>query len=556
MNRREWHRKSDSFAMQYPNGIQNGDCDLDAVLPVFMEEREVRRMVVFSGKRHKGSVSEDNPYTMELSTDQLNSPGVLKIFGPSIGPGVEYKSVLASYRSTAPELVKQALERYGISSSLYAEYVLCDVVGIANDTATATKTNNKQSIPKWKNLCSRNLSDSDRPLLLQNFWRPCEGTSRRYEIRKVDELANVLNDDDTYGLNENARKISMAKLRRGAIPFFSPCSSNEFVGYDDQLDLGDNYHQSNSTLKRQRKESQKLINNLNLDITRNITRPVSVMSAPNKFTSLLGPATRPFLLTVRGYDTNNDLIYYTLDDKKTTICNSQTNISSLSSIQLFAPDIHPEHCHIILKRLQQTKEGNLNFNFCLEIECSLVANLKVNGYSVVGNITINPGDLLSIGSHYMFLFKDLTAGSDIPHELSWLSSDDIGDSIVDRRQSDIRRRQNVMHVPPLMLDSNADDAVSVCSIASTATEVQREKFRFAYSLEKEDDLVRSIGDIVRQQNIDFPLAPSFLYSMCIQYSCVRCDKRQTRNLLLKILTVIRDNVSVSKVFVNVITFLY
>ncbi|NXC40600.1 RAIN protein, partial [Penelope pileata] len=42
-------------------------------------------------------------------------PGVLKIFGGDISRGANYKSVLATPRSTARQLVREALERYGLS---------------------------------------------------------------------------------------------------------------------------------------------------------------------------------------------------------------------------------------------------------------------------------------------------------------------------------------------------------------------------------------------------------------------------------------------------------
>ncbi|NXT26324.1 RAIN protein, partial [Syrrhaptes paradoxus] len=44
-------------------------------------------------------------------------PGILKIFGGEICRGANYKSVLATRRSTAGELVREALERYGVSPS-------------------------------------------------------------------------------------------------------------------------------------------------------------------------------------------------------------------------------------------------------------------------------------------------------------------------------------------------------------------------------------------------------------------------------------------------------
>ncbi|NXD74749.1 RAIN protein, partial [Eolophus roseicapillus] len=46
---------------------------------------------------------------------QRQLPGILKIFGGNISRGANYKSVLATARSTARELVWEALERYGLA---------------------------------------------------------------------------------------------------------------------------------------------------------------------------------------------------------------------------------------------------------------------------------------------------------------------------------------------------------------------------------------------------------------------------------------------------------
>lgn len=95
--------------------LHDSDIDLESSLPLYLEEQQIRRRVIYTGRKNK-STSDEFTAVQELSTDE-SSPGVLKIFGDKILPGVEYKSVLASKRSTASELVKQALERYGLPPS-------------------------------------------------------------------------------------------------------------------------------------------------------------------------------------------------------------------------------------------------------------------------------------------------------------------------------------------------------------------------------------------------------------------------------------------------------
>lgn len=62
------------------------------------------------GGRHLSGDRLDTDDPSELSS-QLSAPGILKIFGSDICQGTNYKSVLATTRSCAKELVKEALER-------------------------------------------------------------------------------------------------------------------------------------------------------------------------------------------------------------------------------------------------------------------------------------------------------------------------------------------------------------------------------------------------------------------------------------------------------------
>lgn len=136
--------------------------------------------------------ASDDP--AELST-QLSAPGVLKVFGDSVCTGTHYKSVLATGTSSARELVKEALERYALSPECASQYVLCDVVGQAGASGQ-----------QWQAECLRVFGDNEKPLLIQELWKPREGLSRRFELRKrsdVEELA--AKDVDTMTAGDGGR---------------------------------------------------------------------------------------------------------------------------------------------------------------------------------------------------------------------------------------------------------------------------------------------------------------------------------------------------------------
>ncbi|CDQ95333.1 unnamed protein product, partial [Oncorhynchus mykiss] len=138
----------------------------------------------------------------ELS-NQITAPGILKIFGSEICQGANYKSVLATTHSSAKELVKEALERYGLNKEEAESYVLCDSIGYVGDH-------------QWKTECFRVVSDNEKPLLLQSLWKPREGLARRFEIQRrasVEEKRSRDKDTVTAGINAQARKLQKSRSR-------------------------------------------------------------------------------------------------------------------------------------------------------------------------------------------------------------------------------------------------------------------------------------------------------------------------------------------------------
>ncbi|RXM32535.1 Ras-associating and dilute domain-containing protein [Acipenser ruthenus] len=149
------------------------------------------RTLSYRDRRSVTDISDqvaDDP--AELST-QTSVPGVLKIFGDEICMGANYKSVLATPRSSAQELVKEALERYSLNKAAVCKYLLCDVIGRFEG---ADK--------RWRTECLRALGDNEKPLLLQDLWKPKEGFVRRFELRRraeVEEMAAREKDTVTAG---------------------------------------------------------------------------------------------------------------------------------------------------------------------------------------------------------------------------------------------------------------------------------------------------------------------------------------------------------------------
>ncbi|NXP80477.1 RADIL protein, partial [Ramphastos sulfuratus] len=89
----------------------------------------------------------------------------------------------ATPRSTAAELVREALERYGLGPAEGSprDFVLCDVVGRATAGTGGAGAG-------WQVEHLRAVGDAERPLVLLDVWKPKEGCGRRFEIRRRSEV--------------------------------------------------------------------------------------------------------------------------------------------------------------------------------------------------------------------------------------------------------------------------------------------------------------------------------------------------------------------------------
>ncbi|NXF56379.1 RADIL protein, partial [Oceanites oceanicus] len=99
----------------------------------------------------------------------------------------------ATPRSTARQLVREALERYGLTpeEGMWDEYVLCDVVGRPGGVGGV-----------WQVEYLRPVGATERPLVLQDVWKPKSGCSRRFEIRRRQEVDRICDSEDAENTGE------------------------------------------------------------------------------------------------------------------------------------------------------------------------------------------------------------------------------------------------------------------------------------------------------------------------------------------------------------------
>uniref|UniRef100_A0A3Q3W7E0 Rap associating with DIL domain n=1 Tax=Mola mola TaxID=94237 RepID=A0A3Q3W7E0_MOLML len=317
----------------------------------------------------------------ELST-QSSAPGVLKIFGDEICAGANYKSVLATPRSSAQELVKEALERYSLNKNAAHSYVLCDVIGRMEGGGGIGGGG-------WRTECLRALGDNEKPLLLQELWKPREGHARRFELRRraeVEELNAKEKDTITADINAQARKLQRNRAK-GTLTL--PRSSNSsFCRSLSETSL-------NQVGGRKKEEGSQGGGGVRHSLYQS-----------------------PHLLLLQGYN-RQDCLVYLLNREQHTV--GQETPSARPNICLFSPDILPLHCR--LRRVPAPRRQTNNNKgeepadsqrFCVAVEPVLHATVLVNFSRCERSTMLRHGDLLSFGAHYIFLYKDPTGAKPLP----------------------------------------------------------------------------------------------------------------------------------------------
>uniref|UniRef100_A0A8D2JNR7 Ras-associating and dilute domain-containing protein n=1 Tax=Sciurus vulgaris TaxID=55149 RepID=A0A8D2JNR7_SCIVU len=422
--------------------------------------------------------ASDDP--AELST-QLSAPGVLKVFGDSVCTGTHYKSVLATGTSSAQELVKEALERYALDPACASQYVLCDVVGQAGASGQ-----------RWQAQCFRVFGDNEKPLLIQELWKPREGLSRRFELRKrsdVEELAAKDVDTITAGINAQARRLQ--RVRAKGTPALVPGAAGS------------------SPPPRLR----RTVSETSLSPATTLPDAAPGPEEPSQDTMRDSLYQSPHLLLLQGYSQQHDSLVYVLNRERHTV--GQRTPSSKPSISLSAPDILPLHCTL---RRYQPPDGQAP---ALLLEPIPGAPISVNFKEVGRNtVALQHGDLLSLGLYYLLLFKDPAQAQPLPAGAL------------------ARLRAAPQNCRMCGTALRAGDTAS----SVLAGVPRRRQLLLEFEPSVEDALLQRVMTLVEPGGDDYKLTPAFLLCLCIQHSATRFEPGTFGQLLLKIAKRIRETV--------------
>ncbi|XP_076003871.1 ras-associating and dilute domain-containing protein [Genypterus blacodes] len=528
----------------------------------------------------------------ELST-QSSAPGVLKIFGDEICAGANYKSVLATPRSSAQELVKEALERYSLNKDGAHAYVLCDVIGRLEGGGGIGGVG-------WRTECLRALGDNEKPLLLQELWKPREGHARRFELRRRAEVEELnAKDKDTITAGTKTPQFLAALMGRSGLGKHrsSPLRSGRVV----QSSSKDINAQARKLQRNRAKGTLTLPRSTNSSLCRSLSETslnqLGVGEEPKRYYSTLPGPLRcrerdvtssgrrkdegsvggggvrhslyqsPHLLLLQGYN-RQDCLVYLLNREQHTV--GQETPSARPNICLFSPDILPLHCrlrHVPAPRRHTSYKGedlSESQRFCVAVEPVLNATVLVNFSRCERSTTLRHGDLLSFGAHYIFLYKDPTGSKPLPAQTlarlrslgqlydggveegegGALTCKMCGSVLKDRAApaSSVPASRRIFK-PHLVKPRSGAAAVGV-PIGLASVEGggggrgggggQKRRLQLEFDQAHEDQLLNRIVSLIEPGGDDHKLTPAYLLCLCIQHSASTFPPGSFGKLLLKI----------------------
>ncbi|KPP78088.1 ras-associating and dilute domain-containing protein-like [Scleropages formosus] len=463
-----------------------------------------------------GSV-EDDP--SELS-NHISTPGILKVFGNDICQGANYKSVLATSRSSAKELVKEAVERYCLDKAEASAYVLCDVIGVIGEDR------------QWKTEGSRVVGDNEKPLLLQSLWKPKEGYSRRFEIQRrasVEERNAREQDTVTAGINAQARKLQKIRSRVSTV-FVDNASATEAgssPGLWRSLSEMDLPAQGQDSWAHEAPSCNAPEPRANKEAYSPSTEKEETESSDDNATqySIHPPFDFPYFLLLQGYSYRQDFVIYLMTGPSTIFgrCSEHStgeDVERLNvDVPLAAPDVLPQHCCVRRVETPGGGAGGKTLTLLRPLGHALVVH---NGIPLKAETELHPGDLVRLGEHYMFMFKDPTseAASCLPPWLSRLSGTHSELTLCGMCGSSNAETKDSLPpaetVAPLLRGPDGQDLV------------------LFYELEQEDRVLKDILGLVDPHGADPKLTPAFLLCLCIQHSAMHFEMSDMRCLLLRI----------------------
>ncbi|XP_020654634.3 ras-interacting protein 1 isoform X1 [Pogona vitticeps] len=456
-------------------------------------------------------------------------PGVLKIYGGDLSTGANYKSVLATVRSTARQLVLEALERYGVAQANAEEaYVLCDVVGSVHATNGS-----------WQAQYLRAVGDSERPLVLQDVWKPKTGCTRRFEIRRRCDVERMADgeDEDGNGINCQARRQQSRRSRAASGGHVAPKERA------DNLSLRRSISEMNLSTKRRRDRKGVLSMAAGEPAEggpsedSRVKASASAEGPPAPPTSeedameganleqltqcLIQPPTEhPYFLQLLGYNEKQEFVIHVMTRRRHIFGRPERrqapDPSSYVDTFLNAPDILPRHCCVVSSVPPADPSQPRGPAMVRPFRG---ASITHNGAPLHRQMELAPGDLLGMGQHFLFMYKDPRAP---PAPPAWLPKAWVSPGLV---------------------------GALACQACGRSLQERQEAFR-AYLKSREPQLryrpqeqEALLAEIVKLQEAPgCKLSPAFLFGLCLEHAARELEPGHLPRLIARIAQLVKEAV--------------
>ena len=519
----------------------------------------------------------------ELSTDDT-PPGVLRIFGPAISPGTQYKSVLASSNSLADELVKEALDRYAISRQYCRHFVLCDVIGQFVAASYAGDGDDRLPLSEgvWQEECIRIIGDNERPLILQSFWKPSEGFSRRFELRNRGEFVSVeqyeakqpsavdgskpVRDDDVSSTrrtqDENHNHVdsdtsssrTSKRHKRGShrrVKTATPEMDSSLSSASDLAQIQANmrhlvennvtseYESSHQSSSYRKLTTTTTTSNSGARFDCSVTTQswsnslgasVTGGGDSNTFSRMNGDT--PFIINLKGFQPERDNLVHFLSNHSTVVGCDMMKLG-VDDICLPASDVLSQHCRVA------RPDGDDDDGRCT-VEPFQGALVKVNNRPILQRSPLLPGDVLSLGNHYVFMFRHPKVERHYDQNnfalIRLLNSGSLGAAAKYYHPGDVIPSTPVPHAVAA-IPTQQSEPTQVVEWRKQRLEKYNDdikRLKMSYKQKQEDELLKRILTVTDSSASVYKLAPSFLLAACVEYAATHFEQVHVRELLLKI----------------------
>ncbi|KAM3598954.1 uncharacterized protein V6R79_024667 [Siganus canaliculatus] len=244
--------------------------------------------------------------------------------------------------------------------------------------------------------------------------------------------------------------------------------------------------------------------------------------------SIHPPFDFPYFLLLQGYSHRQDFVIYLMSGTTTIFgcCREHYNGEDEERLKvdilLFAPDVLPQHCCV--RRLDsnpQSSTGEHRKTLTM-LKPLHGAPVTRNGFLLQEEVELSPGDLVGLGKHYLFMFKDPTSTSGCPQTPPWMtrlcpdSETKAAPSCLSCGSTIAAKRSQRRVLPPRWRDLEGTEAA------------------LSYQLEQEEAVLQEILSMLDPSGNEPKLTPAFLLSLCIQHSASTFQLTHFRQLLLRI----------------------